>query len=161
MRTLVITAVMSTLSLVLAARAQSDEDLEKQNRTLVRERFEAWRAGTGSPFDLLADSASWTIVGQSVVAKTYPSRAAFMAEVIGPFNARMRQPLRPTIRQIHADGTSVAIVFDATGTARDGQPYTNTYAWFFEMQRGKVMRATAFFDSITFNDLWRRVTPAP
>jgi uncharacterized protein len=53
----------------------------------------------------------------------------------------------------------VIIFFDAAGTARDGKPYSNTYAWFFEMRDGKVVRAWAFFDSLAFNDLWRRLRP--
>jgi hypothetical protein len=28
------------------------------------------------------------------------------------------------------------------------------------MQRGRIVSAFAFFDSIAFNDLWPRVTPA-
>jgi ketosteroid isomerase-like protein len=84
-----------------------------------------------------------------------------MREVIRPFNARMSVGLKPTIRNIYVDGDAVVIFFDANGTARDGRPYANTYAWFFDMQGGKVVKASAFFDSVEFNDFWSRVTPAP
>jgi ketosteroid isomerase-like protein len=107
----------------------------------------------------LEPDANWTIVGRSLASKTYPNRKAFMSEVIRPFNARMRAPLKPTIRQIHASDSAVVVFFDAEGTALDDQPYTNTYAWFLEMQRGRIVSAFAFFDSIAFNDLWQRVTP--
>jgi ketosteroid isomerase-like protein len=140
--------------------AQSNSATEARNRSLVEEKFAAWGAGTGSPYDLLADDVSWTIVGRSDASKTYPSREAFIGEVIRPFNARMREGLKPTIRSLIADGDSVVIFFDASGVASDGQPYRNTYAWFWEMADGRVVRAHAFFDSIAFNDLWRRVTPA-
>ena len=50
--------------------------------------------------------------------------------------------------------------FDAAGTARDGKPYANTYAWFLEMRAGKIVNAFAFFDAVEFNDLWKRVSPA-
>ena len=83
-----------------------------------------------------------------------------MHEVIRPFNARMRQGLRPAVRSIHADGDTVIVLFDASGIALDGKRYSNTYAWFLQMRDGKVQRAQAFFDSIAFNDLWRRVTVA-
>lgn len=132
---------------------------EAANLTIVREKFDAWAAGTGGPYDLLADDVSWTITGTSDAAKTYPSREAFMSEVIRPFNARMSQGLKPVIRQIHADGDAVIILFDAAGVARDGKPYANTYAWFFDMKDGRIARAVAFFDATTFNDLWRRLTP--
>ena len=91
-------------------------------QALVRQSFEAWVQGNGSPFELLADDASWTIEGNSVASKTYQGRETFLREVIGPFNARMSVGLKPTIREVCADGDIVIIFFDAKGTARDGQP---------------------------------------
>ena len=156
---------VSSLALTLSAlfgglaMAQSPADVEARNKALVSESFEAWRTGKGSPFDLLNDDATWTIVGRSVKAKTYSTKEAFMSEVMGPFNARMRDPLRPSVRHIYADGQTVIVFFDAAGTARDDKPYRNTYAWFLDMQDGRVTKVFAFFDSIEFDDYWRRVTP--
>jgi ketosteroid isomerase-like protein len=134
--------------------------VEVRNKALVRQSFEAWVQGNGSPFELLADDASWTIEGNSVASKTYQGRETFLREVIGPFNARMSVGLKPTIREVCADGDIVIIFFDAKGTARDGQPYKNTYFWLFEMHDGKVTKASAMFDSVEFNDFWSRVSPA-
>ena len=89
--------------------AQTKDEIETRNKAVVQASFEAWGAGTGSPYDLLADDASWTIVGHSVASKTYPSKEAFMSEVIRPFNARMSVGLKPTIRNIYADGDAVII----------------------------------------------------
>ena len=133
---------------------------EARNRLAVEAAFAAWRDGIGSPYDLLADDVSWTIVGRSDASRTYASREAFMREVIRPFNARMRERLNPTIRSIHVDGDDVIIFFDASGIALDGESYSNTYAWFWTMREGRVVRAYAFFDSIAFNHLWRCITPA-
>lgn len=159
------TVAHAALALILIhggpAMADPKTDIETRNKATVEASFEAWRAGTGGPFGLLSDDASWTITGRSDAAGTYPSREAFLSQVIGPFNARMSQGLKPTIRQIHADGDAVVILFDAAGVAKDGQPYANTYAWFFEMKADKVVKATAFYDSLAFNDLWRRVSPTP
>ena len=141
------------------AMAQTKDEIETHNKAVVQASFDAWRAGTGSPYDLLADDASWTIVGHSVASKTYPSKEAFMSEVIRPFNARMSAGLNPTIRNLYAEGDTVIIFFDASGTARDGQPYGNTYAWFLDMRDGKVVNAFAFFDSVVFNEFWQRVKP--
>jgi len=140
------------------ARAAASEESEA-NRTLIRSSFDAWRDGTGSPFDLLADDARWTIEGRSVASRTYPSREAFLRDVIRPFNARMRTGLRPQIRSLHADGATVIVHFDARGIALDGRPYVNTYAWFLDMRDGRIVRASAFFDAIEFNELWSRITP--
>jgi uncharacterized protein len=139
----------------------SDTETSRQarNKAIVREGFDAWMQGKGSPLELLAEDATWTIEGNSVAAKTYPSREAFMREVIRPFNARMRVGLKPTIRSICAEGDTVVIFFDGEATARDGMPYKNTYFWLFEMRDGKVVKASALFDSLVFNDLWSRVAP--
>jgi ketosteroid isomerase-like protein len=142
------------------AMAQSTDEIETRNKKTIAASFEAWKAGTGGPYELLADDASWTIVGRSLASRTYASRDAFINEVIKPFNARMRGGLVPTIRDLYADGDTVIAFFDAAGTAIDGKPYTNTYAWFLDMRDGKVVKAHAFFDSIAFNDYWKRVTPA-
>lgn len=157
--------VVAVLALTLSqpiggsAMAQTKTEVEARNKALVQAGFDAWTAGTGSPFELLANDASWTIVGNSDAAATYPSKEAFLQQVIRPFNARMKEGIKPSIRGLYADGEAVIIFFDAAGTARDGKPYTNTYAWFFDMRDGKVIRAHAFFDSLPFNGLWRRLQP--
>ena len=130
-----------------------------RNRSIVEQSLKAWADGTGSPYDLLTEASTWTIVGRSAAARTYRGREAFMREVIRPFNARMSAPLKPVIRRIYADGDTVIAFFDAKGTASDGTPYANTYAWFLEMQDGRIATAHAFFDSVEFNELWTRVAP--
>lgn len=134
-------------------------ETEKSNKALVQSAFDGWTAGTGSPFALLADEAEWTIVGKTLASKTYPNKEAFINEVIQPFNARMRKPLTPTVREMYADGDTVIVYFDAQGIATDGKPYVNTYTWIMKMRSGRAVRVVAFFDSIEFNDLWTRVKP--
>ncbi|WP_082703171.1 nuclear transport factor 2 family protein [Mycobacterium sp. IS-1496] len=133
------------------------EDVTSGNIATVQAGFNAWRAGTGSPFDSLAEHATWEIVGNSVASRVYTSREDFLTHVIRPFNARMSRPLVPTIRDMFADRDTVIVFFDAEGVARDGVPYRNTYAWFLTLDHGKIVRAAAFFDSLAFDDLWRRV----
>jgi ketosteroid isomerase-like protein len=157
-------SIAQTLVLAIAALAAAPASAqrtaeEERNQALVQRGFDAWRAGTGSPYDILADDANWTIVGNSLAAKSYPSREAFLAEVIRPFNARMRDRLIPNVHRLYTDGDTVIALFDAKGTARDGKPYANSYAWFLQMKDGKIVRAQAFFDSIAFDDFWRRITP--
>jgi hypothetical protein len=119
----------------------------------------AWRQPGNQRPRRLDESATWTIVGRSVVSKKYRSREAFMSEVIRPFNARMSVALKPAIRDLYAEGDTVVVLFDASATTIDGKPYRNTYAWFLEMRAGRIVNATAFFDSIEFNELWTRVAP--
>lgn len=129
------------------------------NKTLVQASFERWKNGTGSPFELLAPEAEWTIVGSSPLSKTYHSKQEFLDSVITPFNARMATPLVPTVRGIYADGDMVIIFFDAAATAKDGIPYHNTYTWYFQIKDAKVIKAIAFFDTRHFDEFWQRVSP--
>jgi ketosteroid isomerase-like protein len=51
------------------------------------------------------------------------------------------------------------VVWDGHGVANDGEAYANSYAWIMRLVDGKVVDGTAFYDSISFNDLWTRVQP--
>jgi ketosteroid isomerase-like protein len=132
--------------------------IEDENKALVATAFDAWATGTGGVFDLLADDAVWTIVGNSPVSRTF-SRQEFLDTVIGPFNARLATPLVPTVHALYADGDTVIAYFSGSGTARDGKPYNNTYTWYLTMDGGRVVKAIAFFDTIEFTDFWNRVSP--
>jgi uncharacterized protein len=134
---------------------------EENNKALVQASFDRWRNGTGGPFELLASDIEWTIVGSSPLAKTYKSKQEFIDAVIDPFNARMSRPLVPTIRGIYADGDMVIILFDAEATVIDGQPYRNSYTWYFRMKNAVVTKAIAFFDNRDFDEFWNRVPPRP
>ena len=130
------------------------------NRARVTEAFHGWMNGTGDITDHLADDIQWEIVGNSVASKHYQGKHQFIDEVLQPFGARFRVAFRPTvIRGIYEEGDTIVIVWDGRGTAWDGIPYKNTYAWFMTMQEGLAVSAVAFFDSIAFNDLWSRVQP--
>ena len=154
-------AAAAVASPAFAQNGPAAEDRSRGgNAETVRRAFDAWAAGTGGPYDLLRDDARWTIVGRSAAAGTYRDREAFMRDVIRPFNARMREPLKPKIRRVYVDGDTVIVLFDARGVARDGVPYENTYTWYLTMQDGRIVESVAFFDSIAFNELWSRVSPS-
>lgn len=141
-----------------AAAADPGSEQEARNVAIVERGLDAWRDGTGSPYDDLADDATWEITGNSVASRVYTSKEDFLTNVIRPFNARMSTPLRPTVRHLYGDGDTVVALFDAEGVARDSVPYRNTYAWFLQLHNDQIVKATAFFDSTAFNDLWQRVS---
>lgn len=142
------------------AQAAQVGDEEVRNAEVVRRAFDDWASGTGGPYELLRDDVRWTIVGRSAVGGTYPDREAFMRDVIRPFNARMREPLKPAIRHLYTSGDTVIVLFDARGIAIDSIPYENTYTWFLTIREGRIAESLAFFDSIAFDEMWRRVQPS-
>lgn len=132
------------------------------NRTTIRRAFKAWQQGTGAITDVFAPDMIWRIEGHSLASKEYTDKQQFIDEVLTPFGARFASadPFRPTaIRGVYADGDTVIVLWDGRGIANDSQPYENSYAWFMRLRDGKVIDGTAFYDSISFNDLWTRVEP--
>ena len=134
------------------------------NRGIIRQAFEAWQQGTGAITDVFAADMIWRIEGHSVASKVYANKQEFVDEVLSPFGARFtsEDPFRPIkIRSIYADGDTVIVLWDGRGLAVDGQAHENGYAWFVQLRDGLVIDGTAFYDSISFNALWARVSPVP
>jgi ketosteroid isomerase-like protein len=155
-------AVVAGVLLVLVAlktTAVAQTDVEEKNRRAVQTAFDNWRRASGTVFDLLASDAKWTNEGSSTVSGTYHSRRDFLDQVVNPFNARLSTPLVPTVRGLYADGDTVIVLWDGAAMARDGKSYENTYSWYLKMRDGKIVNAVAVFDSVAFNDLWKRIRP--
>jgi ketosteroid isomerase-like protein len=133
------------------------------NRRTIRKVFKAWEEGHRPITDVFAADMVWRIEGHSAASGRYESAQQFIDEVLTPFGARFAsgEAFRPTeIRSIHADADTVIVVWDGGGTANSGDRYANSYAWIMKMRGGKVVDGTAFYDSISFNDLWARVQSA-
>lgn len=149
-------ALLLVVPLLLAPSGCSSAS---RNERAVARAFEDWQRGTGSPIALLAPEATWTVAGSSVVSRRYGSRQAFLDQVAVPLNKRFSKPLVPTVRGTFADGDTVVVLFDAEGTARDGQAYRNTYTWYLRFEGEQVIDVVAMFDPRPFDELWQRVQP--
>ena len=140
----------------------ADASETETNRHLVLDAFERWTDGSAPISDLFADEMRWRVEGNSIAAKEYASKQEFLDQLLGPFGERFAEGerFRPVvIRQVLADGDTVAVIWDGSGVANDGVRYENSYAWILRLRDGQVVDATAFFDSIAFDQLWTRVTP--
>ena len=76
----------------------------------------------------------WRIEGHSLASKEYRTRREFIGEVLAPFDAPRSTPWATA---------------DPTRTVAPG-------SW---VRRRKVADGTAFYDSISFNELWIRLEP--
>jgi ketosteroid isomerase-like protein len=138
-------AVLLTVAMPPLAGASPRSAEETANLATVERAFAEWKAGTGSVFDLLTPDAIWTILGPTASAGTY-TRDALVREVLTPFNAALATPLRPEVRRMLADGSTVVVLFEAGATLRSGRSYRNSYAWFLELHDGRVVEVTAVLD---------------
>jgi ketosteroid isomerase-like protein len=125
--------------------------LQTSNEELVRHAFKTWAATCTGVFDILADNVRWTIAGSGPSAQTFNGRAAFLEGAFDPIAASFAGPMVPTIRDLIADGDTVAVRWDGAAPTKDGQTYRNSYAWFFTLRDGQVVEATAFLDLPTYD----------
>ncbi len=122
------------------------------HKKMVEHAFDQWRLGTGSPFELLAENATWTILGPTQSARTY-NLAELRQLVIAPFNKRLLTPLKPKVHDIYQTGDEVIILFEAEATLINGNVYQNSYAWFFTMDQDRVIRVRAVLDLNAYDDV--------
>ena len=125
--------------------------IKASNKELVRHAFDTWARTGAGVFDILADDVRWTIAGSASSAQTFEGRAAFLDGAFDPIADRFAGPMRPTIRELVADGDMVVVRWDGVAPMKDGQTYRNSYAWFFTMRDGKVFDATALLDLPTYD----------
>jgi uncharacterized protein len=150
---------------VAAAKTGQTQTMEARNKAAVEATLQAWMGGDGGALQsLLADDVEWTISGKSAAAGTTRGRRELMTKVLTPFGARFSQStdrFKPrAIHGVYADGDMIVAHFLGGGTTNNGRPYENSYVWLLTMRDGKVVRGTAFFDSIAFNELWQQTPPA-
>ena len=141
---------------VATGAAQTAPTSAERNKQIVAAAFDRWAAG-GSDFftEMLAPAVTWTIEGSGPSAGVLKSRDALL-RALQPFAARFSDPVRPTSRQLWADGDHVIIHWEGKGTTRDGQTYRNRYAWIFRMQGGKAVEVNAFLDLNAYDQVLRR-----
>jgi ketosteroid isomerase-like protein len=125
---------------------------------IVRSAFDNWMSGAGYVSSIFSPDMKWEIVGHSAASAKYSSAQQFQDEVLAPFAQRFStsDPFRPVkIRGFYVDGDTVIVIWDGAGTTVVGTTYENTYAWIMTLNDGQVVDGTAFYDSISFNELWK------
>lgn len=154
-------ALVSGVAASPVAMASPEPEAEARNRQVVTEAFDRWQAGGTTFFtDLLSPDVVWTIEGSGPSAGRFEGRERFVERAVRPFVSRLSSPIRPVSKTIWADGDHVIVNWEGAGTAQDGQPYANSYAWILRMQDGQAVEVTAFLDLVPYDDVLRRI-PAP
>jgi uncharacterized protein len=121
---------------------------------IVRRAFDDWISGAGYVASIFAPDMTWEIVGHSVASDRYSSAQELQDKVLTPFGQRFKpgKPFRPVqIRGFYVDGDTVVVIWDGAGTTIAD----TTYAWIMTLKNGQVVSGTAFYDSISFNELWK------
>jgi ketosteroid isomerase-like protein len=156
-RLLLVAALALSGSLPAPAQehAVQAQDAAARNTALVWTQFEHWRAGHGSVFDLLHEDVVWTVAGEGPMSGTYHGKQAFLQEAVAPITRKLKTAIRPTLRQIVAQGEELVVFWDGEATAVDGTPYRNHYAWQLTFEQGRIIRAVAYLDTWALDALMK------
>ncbi|MGE7991827.1 nuclear transport factor 2 family protein [Pseudomonas sp. NPDC089554] len=147
------TAVLFAVLACLTIPAKAED-----NKAIVSAAFERWAAGGSNFFnEVLSPNVIWTIKGSEPSAGTYRGLNDLMTRAVRPLTARLSTPIRPTAKQIWADGDHVIVNWKGEATARDGKPYRNDYVWIMRMEQGRAVEVTAFLDLAAYDAVLRRM----
>jgi len=126
-----------------------------ENKKLIQEAFAAWADGDGMAFfNLLAEDASWTVIGSCPISGTYVGRQQLIEDALKPQRAKLAGPPTPTVLNLIAEGDTVVIQWVGKGTTKSGQPYNNSYCYVVQIENGRIIRGTAYLDTELVRSIW-------
>ena len=126
-----------------------------ENKKLIQDAFAAWANGDGMAFfALLAEDASWTVLGSCPISGTYVGRQRLVEDALMPQRAKLAGPPIPTVLNLIAEGDTVVIQWVGKGTTKSGQPYNNSYCYVVQVENGKIIRGTAYLDTELVRAIW-------
>jgi ketosteroid isomerase-like protein len=126
-----------------------------ENKKLIQDAFAAWANGDGMAFfNLLADNATWTVIGNCPISGTYVGRERLVEDALKPQRAKLAGPPTPTVTRLIAEGDSVVIQWIGKGTTKTGKPYNNSYCYVVQIENGRIIRGTAYLDTELVRAIW-------
>jgi ketosteroid isomerase-like protein len=126
-----------------------------ENKKLVQDAFTAWANGDDMAFfNLLADNATWTVMGTCPISGTYVGRERLVEDALKPQRAKLVGPPIPTVTHLIAEGDTVVIQWMGKGTTKAGQPYNNSYCYVVQIKNGSIIRGTAYLDTELVRAIW-------
>ena len=140
-----------------AALARTTNTETSVNRAIIKQAFDAWEAGHGEVFALLAPDAVLIIPGTGPSAGAWTGKEVFLTQVAKAFLSRFAVAPRVVVFGIFADKDTVVAHFDAHAVGLDGKPYANSYVWIFKMRDKAVSELTMYYDLTAFDAMKRRV----
>ncbi len=126
-----------------------------ENKRIIQDAFTAWANGDGMAFfNLLADTATWTVMGSCPISGTYVGRQRLVEAALTPQREKLAGPPAPTVLNLIAEGDTVVIQWVGKGTTKTGRPYNNSYCYVVQMDNGRITRGTAYLDTELVRSIW-------
>jgi len=101
--------------------------------------------------DYFSDEFLWTIKGTSILSGTYTNKEIFFATVIERLNKVLLPGWKMHILHHYVDQDTLIVEMRGEVKAKNGQDYNNDYCWIFKFKLNKIVRLTAYYDSLLVN----------
>jgi uncharacterized protein len=122
----------------------------------VERAFADTARGDGRAFvDMLADDATWRIIGNTAWSRTYAGKAEILTNLLAPLRANFAVPNRVTARRIRAADDWVVVEARGQTETKAGTPYCNEYCWIIEMKDGKAREIVEYADTALIDAVLR------
>ncbi|MBI2800796.1 MAG: nuclear transport factor 2 family protein [Gammaproteobacteria bacterium] len=120
-----------------------------EHKQIIKNNFEQLAKGNGEPLlQSLADSVQWTIIGTTVLSKTFNGKQAVIDQLLLPFReALVDGHIHIRVDNLLADGDYVVAQGQGEAMTKRGVPYNNTYCWVYKFVNGKIAALTEYLDT--------------
>ena len=119
-----------------------------QNKETIRRNFAELANGNGQPLlDSLADDVNWTIIGTTVLSKTFRGKQGVIEGLLGPFAAALDGHIHIHVDNLLADGDYVIVQGRGEAMTKRGVAYNNTYCWVYRFGGGLIREITEYLDT--------------
>lgn len=98
-----------------------------------------------------ADDFLWIIKGTSVLSGTYQDKNIFFEKVLDRLNRLLQSGWKMHILDTYVDHDALIVEMHGEVKAKNGQDYNNDYCWIFKFNNNKVIKLTAYYDSLLVN----------
>lgn len=118
------------------------------NKETIRRNFAELANGNGQPLlDSLADDVNWTIIGTTVLSKTFRGKQGVIDGLLGPFSAALDGHIHIHVDNLLADGDYVIVQGRGEAMTKRGVAYNNTYCWVYRFGGGLIREITEYLDT--------------
>jgi uncharacterized protein len=125
-------------------------------RALVERLFAAYERGDSQQlFDHVAGDVHWTITGNNPLSGEYRSKREFLDATYERLAAILKEPVRPRVRRIIAEGHLVVVEWHGHATSIVDKPYDNDYCWVIRVAGDRIVEVTAYLDGALVEELFR------
>lgn len=132
---------------------------DADNKHIIQGAFDELALANSRPLvDLLADDATWTVMGRTRWSGTYRGKETILRDLLGELRARLADRYRATAQRVIADGDYVVVQARGQATTRAGTPYNNEYCFVYRLVDGRIKEVTEYLDTELVT---QALTPAP